>query len=175
MENNQLSFYVNPTGEANPDSLLSLKEVKQVLADERKFFEQEAEFHIKRYHNVKRLSSDSQIPSITSSWSDVAPSFTGGNHSQVENYAIKNVLAEEWLNTFHVALDLIDPMHQQLIQEKYLKSIYPRIDDIVYQELCYSRATYYRIKRNALEEFGRTLFGLFNKNKKKQRRKNKCI
>lgn len=162
MKNDQLAFYVNPSHkEQDVEHILTAEEMEKVLADEEKFFQQEAEDYLNRYHRVKRMVANTRIPSITSTWSDMPSSSGGTPNSKVEEYAIKSVSAQEWIDVFESALNTIEYEHKAIIVTKYLESYYPRKDDYVFDRLCISRSTYYRTKPAALEEFGRALHEFF--------------
>lgn len=155
MKNDQLVFNVNS------ERILTAEEMEKVLANEQKFYQQEAEDYLTRYHRVKRMVANTQIPSITSTWSDMPSSAGGTPNSKVEEYAIRSVSAQEWINVFEDSLHSIEEEHKEIIITKYLESYYPKKDDYVFDTLCISRATYYRTKPAALEEFGRALHECF--------------
>ena len=155
-KNEQLAFYVDPYIDS-VEHIFSVEELEEILVNEQKFFVEVAETWLRRYHKMKFTANTTHVPSITSTWSNVPPSFTGTTNSKVEAYALKRITAQEWMDTFHEALECMDEEYQDIITAKYLKSRRPKNDDYVYDTIGMSRATYYRIKKQALEDLGRIL------------------
>lgn len=160
MRDNQLVFNIIDS-DNEEKQILSAEEMNEMLANESIFFQQEAEVYLKDYHRTKRMVSSTIIPSITSKWSDMPNGSGGIPNSQVEEFALRKVTSQEWINVFERALNSIDEDHKNIISQKYLGSFYPKKDDYVFDTLCMSRATYYRVKPVALEEFGRALYEHF--------------
>lgn len=160
---NQLAFGIESPYLDAADKLFTAEELDQILANQQKYFTSFAELWLKQYHQMKRMATTLAVPSITSSWSDVKAHVTGVNESNVERYALKKITAQEWLDTLHEALGQLPSDFQRLIELKYLKrrgdgQCYA--DDYVYDTMCVSRSTYYKIKPIALDELGRTLHAL---------------
>lgn len=145
------------------EKILTMDEVLRVYKDGDSFFTQYAEIMwLNNYFANKSLSRSVTIPSITSVISDEPMSGNRNNESKVEKYVIKTVEAQEWLNEFHKALGLLPEELQELIKAKYLKRNRDgsRVEDVlVYEELAVSRSKYYTMKKQALIELGRRLYG----------------
>lgn len=164
--NHQLAFGIESPYLDAADKLFTTEELDEILANQQKYFTSFAEFWLKQYPQMKRVATTLAVPSITSSWSDVQAHVTGVNESNVERYALRKVTAQEWLNTFHEAIEELPSDFKTLIELRYLKrrgdgQCYA--DDYVYDTMCLSRSTYYKLKPIALDELGRILHAFTQK------------
>ncbi|NUJ32967.1 hypothetical protein HUS65_21275, partial [Pseudoalteromonas sp. 2103] len=145
----------------NSEKLFSKDELEQVLQEDSSFFIEYVETKwLHRYFKMKAMANETAIPSITSTISDT-PNRNNQFSSKTESYALKSIIANEWINLFHEKLDLLPEEFKKLIELKYLN----RREDgkyhgdyFVYTQLNVSRAKYYRMKKEALEELGRLLY-----------------
>ena len=162
--NSQLSFLLDSPYIDTVEHLFDEKELEEISLNEQKFFINYAEkIWLENYQVMKKASMTTQIPSITSSWSGSPTSPTGMNESKTEKAALRKVSAEEWIRTFHTALEKLPEGFQELIELKYLirgkfGNLYN--DDYVFDTLGLSRASYYRLKPKVLEELGRSLHAI---------------
>lgn len=144
------------------EQLFTREELEETLATDSTFFVEYVEtVWLDRYFKTLALSNTTTIPSINSVISDTPSSPSNEFNSKTENYALKSVLANEWVNHFHEKLNVLPDEFRDIVTEKYLKrSSDGRLpDDItVYEKLNLSRASYYRKKKEALEELGRLLY-----------------
>lgn len=111
---------------------------------------------LQKYFEMKLQANASQLPSITSRWTDT-PMQPGGFHSTTETVAIKKASAAEWVEAFHLNLESLPELHRKLIQLKYLSRSSDGkylSDDFVYTELNLSRSAYYLLKKDALYWLG---------------------
>lgn len=146
----------------NSERLLNKDEIESVLLEDSTFFIEYVEtMWLNRYFKVKALSTTTSIPSITSTISDIPSSGLNLNNSKTEKYALKSSVANDWILFFHEKLNLLPSELKKLIQLKYLnRSSDGRFydDGFVYNKMNISRAQYYRMKKDALEELGRLLY-----------------
>ena len=144
------------------NKLFTVEELNEILANQQRYFIHYAEeIWLKQYHRMRYTAYSLQVPSITSSWSDVKAQITGITESKTERYIVKKVSAQEWLVMFEHAIQQLPEDFKTIIEWRYLKrrsdgQCYA--DDIVYDNLCLSRSTYYKLKPQALEELGRLLY-----------------
>lgn len=123
---------------------------------------------LKKYFEVKLIADTEQIPSITSKYSDIPIYAKGDVYSKIELAAIKKVSAEEWLEYFHLKLNSLPKLHQEIIRKKYLErtndgKFLP--DDVVYNELHIGRTLYFIKKKEALYWLGLSLLAPVNMKK----------
>lgn len=144
------------------ERLFTKEQLEETLATDSGFFKEYVEtIWLDRYFKTMALSNTTAIPSINSVISDTPSSPSNEFNSKTENYALKSILANEWINYFHEKLNILPDEFREIITEKYLsRSEDGRLpDDItVYEKLNLSRASYYRKKKEALEELGRLLY-----------------
>jgi len=164
--NKQLAFYKDVS------ELFTQEEIEKIVADDAKWYGHYAEtVWLTPYHDLKRKSRMTHIPSITSVLSDIPPSRTNEFTSKTEDYALKSVQAKQMLDFFHECLESLPGELRLLIQKKHLERrsdgrFYA--DAIVYDLLGLSRASYYRMKKQALFELGELLF-LYELEKRNER------
>lgn len=153
-----------------------MKQVKEVLTDQKKFFIKYCEqAWLERYPVMQRVAYTVEIGSITTVYADTPISKQSSNQSKIEELSLKKIGAEEWIATFHEMLAELPQDFQELIELRYLTrgrngKLYN--DDYVYDTLGYSRATYYRVKPEALEMLG---MKLYQAEHKKLKEEEKCI
>lgn len=144
------------------EELFDAEELEEFLTRSTEFFvEYVQEKWLNQYFKMKTLSSASPIPNITSTISDTPPSNTNEFNSKTESYALKSVVAHEWLKHFHEKLNMLPEDFKDIIEMKYLtrrEDGRAHSDLHVYSELSMSRAFYYELKKEALEELGRLLY-----------------
>lgn len=152
-------FYSKTVGE-----ILTKEELDIILKDEQAFFINYAEkYWLQRYFKMKAMVNRTYIlPSITSVISDMPRGSNNQFSSKTELYGMRSVQVAEWLDHFHQSLDALPANFKKLIELKYLKRRSdgePYEDEVIYPELNVSRGKYYQMKKAALEELGRALFG----------------
>lgn len=118
--------------------------------------------YLSRYFEMSLHAKVRELPSITSTWSDLPSSKSNAFSSKTENAALKKVIASEWVERFHKCLSLLPPLHQQIISYKYLN--YDRAgrnpaDIDVYSDLHMSRTNFYLFKKEALYLLAINLLG----------------
>lgn len=111
---------------------------------------------LSKYFRMTLLATRKVMPSITSSYSNMPTGNVVG--SQTEEAAIRNTIAQDWLNQFHEALSQLPPLQQKIIEKKYLEYMtddgsYPADVD-VYTELGLGKTAYYKYKKQALYLLG---------------------
>lgn len=152
----QLAFY------DDIQQIFDQEELEDFLLDKSEFYKIYAEeYWLSQYHELKRKSLTTHVPSITSFLSDSPSSPTNQNNSKTEDYALKSVDAGEKLDIFDKCLERLPEEFQELIRKKYLQrrsdgKLYE--DAYVYDTLSLSRTQYYRVKKQALFEFGEMLY-----------------
>ena len=126
------------------------------------FFKEYAETKwLDRYWSMKAMASNTSVPSITPTISDMPSSITNEFRSTTETNALKSVYAEEWIKYFHEKLNLLPDDYQKIITMKYLqrrKDGKRYEDEFIYPEINVSRTKYYQMKKKALDEFGRMMY-----------------
>lgn len=108
-----------------------------------------------RYFEMKLLSKTVQMPNIIASYTDMPFHGKGGVSSTTELNALKKITAEEWIQTFHEALEQLPEIHQEIIEKVYLEK---EPDAVVYEGLHIGRATFYTRKKEALYWIGLSLW-----------------
>lgn len=145
------------------NKILTVEEVERLFKDEQQFFIDYVEkYWLNRYFRMKTMSKKTHVPSITATISDTPPTNTNEFRSKTENYALKSVEAAEWIETLETEVNNLPRDYSKLIQLKYLQrrgdgQTYE--DEVIYPRLNVSRAKYYKMKKEALEELGRALIG----------------
>lgn len=150
------------------EELFGKSDIDEVLSKDSDFYVEYVKTRwLDPYFKMKALAIKAPVPSITSTISDMPTSTTNANHSKTEKYALKAVMANDWLNHFHKNLDALPNEFKQIIEKKYLNRLadgrYPS-DIKVYQELMLSRTVFYERKKQALEELGIFLYGSWSSN-----------
>ena len=152
----QLAFY------DDIQQVFDQEELEEILLDKSGFYRAYAEeYWLSQYHQLKRKSRTTHVPSITSVLSDSPPSQTNQNNSKTEDYALKSVDAGEKLDIFNESLETLPKEFQELVSKKYLQrrsdgKLYE--DSYVYDTLNLSRTQFYRMKKQALFELGELLY-----------------
>ncbi|WP_121639672.1 ArpU family phage packaging/lysis transcriptional regulator [Virgibacillus sp. Bac330] len=145
------------------NKILTEEELDQLFKDEQQFFIDYVEkYWLNRYFRMKSMSKKTHVPSITATISDMPKSKTNEFVSKIENYALKSIEAAEWIDTLETEVNNLPRDYSKLIRLKYLQrrgdgQTYE--DEVIYPKLNISRAKYYQMKKKALEELGRALFG----------------
>lgn len=125
--------------------------------EEKRVIEYVLENWIHRYADIKLTAEFEHVPKMTASYSDSPSQATGGFHSSTEDIALKRVSASNWIAIFNQSLEMIPPIHQQIITEKYLiRDGYGdyRKDYIVHELIPVNRTDYYKHKKKALYWLG---------------------
>lgn len=153
---NQLSFY------GDVSQLFTEEQIEEFLADDEKFYKDYAKKNwLNKYHELKKLASATQIPSITSVLSDM-PSIGGNNNkSKTEEYALKSIEAQERVDFLHECLEEIPQEYKEVIEKRFLvrnsagKSYN---NDYLADIMGVSRSLFYKMQNKALYELGICLF-----------------
>lgn len=144
-------------------NLFTEDELKTAFKNESKFFTEYCITNwLERYFLMKATARKTFVPNINNTISDMPRSVTNEFYSKTESAALKSFYAEEWLDYFHENLELLPDDYQRLIEYKYLTRRSDGefvIDEIVMNDLYLSNSKYYEMKKRALEEFGRLLYG----------------
>lgn len=135
----------------NTERALSEKEEKQ------KIIENVVKHWLKKYHEMYLKAKALELPGMIPSYSDMPGSSSAGFNSKVESSVIKKMTAEEWIKLFHMQLELLPKLHQNIIKKRYLirdETGRLRPNWIVQQELNLSETVFFERRREALYWLG---------------------
>jgi len=156
LSSKQLGFFADVT------KLFTEEEIESHLADQEKFYRKYAiEEWLQHYHYLKRLSSVTQLPKITSVLSDAPKGDMSENRSMTEEYALKSVEAQDRLDYLHECVDRLPNELSEIIKKKFLERNEAGKkfnNNYIADVLGLSQATFYRLQNQALSELGEFLY-----------------
>ncbi|WP_010529033.1 hypothetical protein, partial [Lentibacillus jeotgali] len=120
------------------ENLFTQEEIGEILKDEQQFYIEHAEKNwLDRYFKIKAMATETQVPSIVSSISDMPHGSSNFKKSKTEMYALKAIQVSEWLEILHSAIQSLSPIEQELIELKYLRKRNDRSrysDEVIYPQ-----------------------------------------
>lgn len=135
---------------------------KFILKEQNYFIEYVEKYWLNRYFKVLLMNESSRVPTIISSPDDSTENKTRFRKGVVEEYQIKAIRAEDWLEIFQREIEKLPNDYRDIITLKYLRRRgdgRPYGDEVIRPQMNIDRNKYYEIKREALEELGRSLYG----------------